>query len=232
MLQSGYQRPMTSPRLISTRTPRNPTAVAVVLHGGGARQGQMMVSPTQLSVLRMVPIAHRLARTGRGRLAVFRLLNSTRGWDTRHTPVDDALWALEQVAARYGDLPCALVGHSLGGRAALLAGHADRVRSVVALNPWVAPGDRADLTGRQVLVVHGTQDRIAVPDRAERLARSVTQTGVDLGFVHVEGAKHAMLRRGRVFESAAADFVAATLLGRHVNGPAGRVLAGERELRV
>jgi predicted esterase len=223
---------MNSPRLISTRTPRNPLAVAVVLHGGGARQGRMMVSPTQLSVLRMVPIARRLARTGRGQLAVFRLLNSARGWDSTHTPVDDTLWALEQVARQYGDLPCALVGHSLGGRAALLAGHAQAVRSVVALNPWISPGDRPDLTGREVLVVHGTQDRIAVPDRAVRLADSLVRSGVDLGFVHVEGAKHAMLRRGRVFERAAADFVAATLLGREVGGPVGRVLAGERELTV
>ncbi len=38
----------------------------------------------------------------RERLAVFRLLNSRRGWDTRHTPVHDARWALDQVAERLG----------------------------------------------------------------------------------------------------------------------------------
>ena len=41
--------------------PAKPTAAVVVLHGGGARRGQMAVSPTQLSVLRMVPIAQRIA---------------------------------------------------------------------------------------------------------------------------------------------------------------------------
>ena len=117
---------MSSAKLVATRSPANPTAAVVVLHGGGARRGQMAVSPTQLSVLRMVPIAQRIARAGRGDLAVFRLLNSTRGWDTRHTPVDDARWALGEIAQRYGDLPTSLVGHSLGGRAALLAGDTDQ----------------------------------------------------------------------------------------------------------
>src|SRR5689334_24858422 len=110
-----------SPKLIEVRVPREPEGVVLVLHGGASRRDRMRVSPTQLSVLRMVPIARRIARAGRGRLAVFRLLNSTRGWDTRHTPVDDARWALEQVRDRLGDLPVGLVGHSLGGRAALLA---------------------------------------------------------------------------------------------------------------
>ena len=192
----------------------------------------MMVSPTQLSVLRMVPVARRLARAGRGDLAVFRLLNSARGWDSRHTPVDDARWALGQVAERYGELPCALVGHSLGGRAALLAGGTDPVRTVVALNPWVAPGDRADLRRRRVLVVHGTGDRIALPDRSLRLAGSLAASGVDAGYLRVEGARHAMLRRGRVFADAATDFVTATLLDREVGGPVAHLLDGEREVTV
>src|SRR4051812_22382958 len=99
-------------RLIATREPKQADAAVVVLHGGASRGEQMMVSPTQLSVLRMVPIAKRVARAGRGRLATYRLLNSYRGWDTHHTPVSDARWALEQVQERYGDVPVCLVGHS------------------------------------------------------------------------------------------------------------------------
>ena len=94
---------MSSARLLATRVPKNPEAVVLVLHGGATRQDSPMVSPAQLSVLRMVPIARRLARAGRGRLAVFRVLNSSRGWDTAHTPVDDVRWALGQVADRLGD---------------------------------------------------------------------------------------------------------------------------------
>ncbi len=219
---------MTSARLLATRVPKKPDAVVLVLHGGASRQDSPMVSPAQLSVLRMVPIARRVARAGRGRLAVFRVLNSSRGWDTAHTPVDDVRWALGEVADRLGsELPTGLVGHSLGGRAALLAGGEPPVRSVVALNPWVYPSDRADLAGRRVLVVHGTEDRIADPERSFAVAQALCSTADSLGYLRVDGAKHAMLRRGRVFERAAADFCSATLLGRSVGGAVGELLGGE-----
>ena len=69
-----------SPRLIDVAVPSEPAGAVIVLHGGASRRESMMVSPTQLSVLRMIPIAKRIARAGRGRLAVSRLLNSRRGW--------------------------------------------------------------------------------------------------------------------------------------------------------
>lgn len=203
----------------------------LVLHGGAQRPDRPAVSPTQLSVLRMVPVARRVARAGRGRLAVFRLLNSHRGWDTSHTPVDDVAWALAQVRERLGDLPTGLVGHSLGGRAALLAGAQEGVRSVVALNPWVYPHDDADLSGRGVLFVHGTEDRVADPARAAQVARRLgARTSV--GYVAVPGARHAMLRHGAFFEHAAARFTTATLLGERpaasATDPVSRVLAGDQ----
>lgn len=217
---------MSGARLVPVHTPRDPEGVVVVLHGGASRRERMMVSPAQLSVLRMVPVARRVARAGEGRLAVHRLLNSHRGWDSRTTPVMDAIWALDRVGEQHGDVPVALVGHSLGGRAALLAGADPRVRSVVALNPWVLPTDRADLRDTRVLFVHGTDDRIALPTRAAELARRLSATA-DVGFVAVPGGRHAMLRRGRTFETYAAEFVTATLLGTTPrSGAVTAVLAG------
>lgn len=203
-----------APRLIDTATPREPEAVALVLHGGADRPDMPGVSPTQLSVLRMVPTAKALARAGGRRLAVLRLLNTRRGWDTHTTPVDDVRWALGQVQERYGDLPVGLVGHSLGGRAALLAGALDPVRLVVALNPWVYPDDGVPLPGRRVLVVHGTADRIAPIGRAERVVERLRRAGTDIALERVEGGKHAMLRRARAFDGRAAAFTAETLLER------------------
>lgn len=217
---------MTGARLVPVRTPRDPEGVVVVLHGGASRGERAMVSPTQLSVLRMVPVARRIARAGRSRLAVHRLLNSHRGWDSRTTPVMDLTWALDRVVEQHGDVPVALVGHSLGGRAALLGGDAAQVRSVVALNPWVLPSDRVDLAGRQVLVVHGTDDRIALPSRSAELARRLGRDAT-VGHVTVPGGRHAMLRHGRTFETYAADFVTATLLGAEPRTRAvAEVLAG------
>lgn len=220
-----------SPRLIDVARPRRPDGVVLLLHGGASRRESMMVSPAQLSVLRMIPLAKRVRLAGRRRLAVLRLLNSSRGWDTHRTPVDDVEWALDQVRADLPDLPVALVGHSLGGRAALLAGDREGVRTVVALNPYVFPGDAPDLRGRRVLFVHGDRDRIARPENAAAVARRLMTT-TDAGFVTVTGGKHAMLRHARTFERVATDFVTATLLddgrGAPAGGPAGQVLAGER----
>lgn len=223
-----------SPRLIAVSEPHQAEAVVLVLHGGASRQGEAMVSPTQLSVLRMIPLAKRIAKADRRRLAVYRLLNSTRGWDTRHTPVDDVHWAIDQLGEGFGSgLPVGLVGHSLGGRAAILAADRPEVRSVVALNPWVYPADgNIDLTGRQVLIAHGTDDRIATPDRSAAAARLLERTA-DVSYVRVAGGKHAMLARGRVFERLAADFAAATLLeGRTPRGVVARALAGESSIDV
>lgn len=201
-------------RLIGVQEPSDPASasgVVLVLHGGAARQGRTMVSPTQLSVLRMIPTARAVARAGGGRLAVFRLLNTFRGWDGTHTPIADVDRALEQVGQRYPGLPVGLVGHSLGGRAALLSGDRAPVRSVVALNPWLYPTDGGDLTGRRVLIVHGTHDRIAPLEHAESVAARLART-TDVELVRVPEGKHAMLRRARDFDGAAADFTARTLL--------------------
>ena len=228
---------MTHARLIDTAAPSAPRGVVLVLHGGAARRRPMRVSPTQLSVLRMVPIAARIAHAARGELAVLRLLNSTRGWDAHHTPVDDVRWALREVAGRFGrELPVGLVGHSLGGRAALLAAAERPVVSAVALNPWVYPHEgHLDLTGRQVLLVHGDDDRVARPTNSAAVARDLARTA-RVGYVTVEGGRHAMLRRHHVFDGLAAGFTTATLLGRRPEGPGAdavvKALAGEQWLDV
>ncbi|HSK34008.1 MAG TPA: alpha/beta hydrolase [Propionicimonas sp.] len=218
-------------RLIITRAPRDPEGLVLVLHGGAARRERPEVSPTQLSVLRMVPVARRLARAGRGRLAVVRLLNSMRGWDTGHTPVQDVRWALDELRERYAGLPTCLVGHSLGGRAALLAGDQPEVRSVVALNPWVHTSDRVGLVGKPVLVVHGTEDRVADPGRSADMATALART-TDVGYLRVSGGRHAMLRHRSVFEDAAAAFATATLLGAEVRGPVAELLDGARVVTI
>jgi len=168
----------------------------------------------------MIPIAWRIARLGRRRVAVYRLLNSTRGWSHERTPVDDVRWAVEEIRRDFGRaLPIGLVGHSLGGRAALLAAGAPEVTTAVALNPYLYSQDgAADLTGTAVLIVHGTQDRVASPPMAEVVARGLRRrTAVTL--VRVQGGKHAMLSRHRVFETAATDFVLSGVIDRAGHGP-------------
>ncbi|MGH1564242.1 alpha/beta hydrolase [Mumia sp. DW29H23] len=203
--------------------PRTPDGIVVVLHGGGAREEGALVSRVQPSVLRMVPVAWRMARAGRGRLAVYRLLNSRRGWDQGLSPLGDVRWALAQLRERHGRLPVALVGHSLGGRAALLSAAEPEVRSVVALAPWVYADDGAkvDPRGRRIFVVHGTEDRISDLGRTVRVVDTLRRS-TQAGLVLVDGGTHGMLRRRGRFEGLAADFVVATLLDRPAREPAVR----------
>jgi dienelactone hydrolase len=204
-----------APRLFEVGSTDEPEGAVVVLHGGYSRRAATPVSRAQLSVLRMVPIANRIARTADNRLAVFRLLNASRGWsDAGHTPVDDVRWALEEVEERTGrSLPICLVGHSLGGRAALLGAGMPGVRRVVALAPWVYGNETpAGLDGQELLFVHGDRDRVASPARsralADRLARVTPTT-----FVTVEGGKHAMLSHHDAFTRPAAEFATGLLSG-------------------
>ncbi|MGI8715582.1 MAG: alpha/beta hydrolase [Solirubrobacteraceae bacterium] len=221
------------PRLIDVTVPDQPSGAVLVLHGGASRRATAMVSPAQLSVLRMIPIAQRISRAADGRLAVFRLLNSRRGWDTHHTPVQDVAWGLDRIAERLGDrLPSCLVGHSLGGRAALLSASRPEVRSVAALAPWVYPTDvPRGLAGERILIVHGDQDRIASPERSAALAWELSRHA-DVGYVTVHGGKHSMLSQHDWFDGLAADFVSLTLLGESRTEPIARLQAGEMWIEV
>lgn len=216
------------PKLIDVRVPADPAGAVLVLHGGASRREKVMVSPTQLSVIRMLPIAKRIARAGNGDLAVFRLLNSRRGWDASHTPVRDANWALDQIAERLGgSVPTCLVGHSLGGRAAILASERAEVASVAALAPWVYPSDQpAQPHGKRFLIIHGDRDRIANPNRAHQLAQRLGRLA-PAAFVLVHGGKHAMLARHGTFSGLAAEWATETILGRSSSEMIARINAGE-----
>jgi dienelactone hydrolase len=118
---------------------------------------------------------------------------------------------MSQVEECLGEVPLCLVGHSLGGRAAILAAGADRVLGAAALAPWVYPGDvPGGIEGKRFLIVHGDRDRIASPQRAAALADRL-RAYADVEFVLAEGARHAMLRRHEEFSGRAARFATEVL---------------------
>jgi len=220
-------------RLIDVATPADPAGVVLVLHGGGSRRRSTRVSPAQPSVLRMIPVGTRIARVSAGRLAVLRLLNAQRGWDIEHTPVIDVEWALGEIARRFGhELPVCLVGHSLGGRAALLSAGRPQVRGVVTLAPWVAPTDAVEgAHGTPIVIIHGDADRVASPERSRRLAQTLNRD-TSVSYVTVSGGTHAMLRRVDAFDGLAARCVMWILLGQVEGQQVERISAGERWLEL
>lgn len=197
-----------------TRVPSEPRGIVLVLHGGRDRS-RLPVQRTQLAVLRMVPIAARIARTAGRDLVVARELFSVRGWNgTDASPVDDVRWAVATLRERFPARPVCLVGHSMGGRAAMRAAGEEGVRSVVGLAPWLPLGEpTAQLAGRRVLIVHGSADRMTDPDGSAAFARSLAGVAVSVSYVRVPGGEHTMLRRRGVWEGLAAGFAARSLLG-------------------
>jgi predicted esterase len=202
--------------LFPVAEPKNPDSVraAVLVLHGGREQSMQPVRSRQLAVLRMVPVARRIAAAGQGRLAVLRLRFGVRGWNGEAmSPIADTSWALAQLTERYPGRPIGLVGHSMGGRTALRAAGHQQVRSVVGLAPWLPPGEPIDqVAGRQVLLVHGDQDRMTSAAGTGRYADRLAAAGIAASFVTVLGDGHPMLRRPKLWHALTAGFLVGTLL--------------------
>jgi predicted esterase len=205
-------------------------AVAVVLHGG--REVSMApVAGRQLAVVRMLPIARALEHAGDAfGLAVWRLQFRYRGWngDAAH-PLEDLDWALRRLESMHGDAPVVLVGHSMGGRAALRAAAARTVAGVVALAPWIPAGEpRAPLRDRRLLVVHGVRDRITSPQASRHFVDDVRPIARETTYVALRGTGHALLRRGGLCNELLAGFVLHAALGIEPRGAlAGAIEGGD-----
>jgi dienelactone hydrolase len=191
-------------------------AVALVLHGGRAKS-TAPVRARQLAVIRMRPFVSSLHTAGRDAgLAVARLRYLARGWNgAAQAPVHDVRWALGRLADRFPHVPIALVGHSMGGRAALYAAGHHAVRAVVGLAPWLEPGDPdGQLTDRDVLLAHGDRDRTTSAKRSAAYAAAAAPHTALMTHVGVHGEGHAMLHRARLWHELTTGYVLAVLCGR------------------
>jgi alpha-beta hydrolase superfamily lysophospholipase len=203
---------------LSVAAPPSVRGVALVLHGGRA-VSELPVRANHLAVLRMVPFARALRAAGSEHgLAVARLRFAVRGWNGDvQAPVADARWALEHLAARFPGAPVAIVGHSMGGRTALHAADHSNVQAVVGVAPWIEPGDPVEqLTGRRVLLAHGSRDRVTSAAASAGYVQRAAAVAASAAYVSVSGDRHAMLRRATVWHELTAGFVIGVLFGRAV----------------
>ena len=201
------------PVLTLDATPDETRAVALVLHGGRSNS-HAPVRANQLAVLRMRPFATSLRAAGaRHGLAVARLRYRVRGWNgSEQSPVADVRGALDQLAERFDGAPVALVGHSMGGRAAIYSAGHRSVRVVVGLAPWLEPGDpSAQLAGRHLLVAHGDGDRMTSAAESASFTRTAGRVAESAAYVSVHADKHAMLRRAPLWHQLATGFVLDTM---------------------
>jgi pimeloyl-ACP methyl ester carboxylesterase len=183
------------------------TGVVVVAHGGQSVSAKP-TKATQPAVIRMIPVARaiRLALRGSGAI-VHRPRFAVQGWNgDLASPAHDFIRILDDVRRRYGPVPIVLVGHSMGGRAALRAAGHPAVLAVAGLAPWLPPGEPAEqLAGRRVLLAHGTADRITRPADTWAFAKRASAV-TDVTTLEVSHGEHTMLRRASLWHSVAAEF--------------------------
>ncbi len=187
--------------------------VVLLLHGGKA-DSRASVRRGALTVARMRMFAPAiLSATGADGAAVAVLRNRCRGWNGLDAdPVADALWALGEIERRYGAVPVVVVGHSMGGRAALRVAGEPSVRAVAALAPWLPAAEPiAQLAGRTVLIVHGDRDSVTSADASLAYVRRVADVADRVCFWRVPGGHHAMLEHPAHWHGLVRDFALGVL---------------------
>ncbi|MCS0605853.1 alpha/beta hydrolase [Streptomyces sp. LP11] len=207
--------------LVPLLVPPRPRAAVLVLHGGAA-DSTVAARPWHPAALRMRPFPRAIrSALPDGDVLLARVRYRLRGWNgTRADPVRDTLEALRRLTDLAGPVPVVLVGHSMGGRAALHAASHPRVRAVVALAPWWPPGEPVrQLTGRQVIALHGERDRITAPADTAACVRRARQAGARTAMALVGTGDHAMLRRSGFWHDTTAAVVAHLLDPGHHPDP-------------
>ena len=120
----------------------------------------------------------------------------------------DVRWAIERVRAEHGpEVPVVLVGHSMGGRAALRAAGDPQVAAVCALAPWTPPGEPvAHLRGRTITILHGRRDRWVPTEQSAAFALRAIRAGARVARFTTPGG-HSMLRGAMRWHAFARDTV-------------------------
>ncbi|WP_327734282.1 alpha/beta fold hydrolase [Streptomyces nojiriensis] len=182
--------------LVLRTSPATPSAAVLLLHGG-REEGPEPPPLVNLPALRMRPFAAAVARATRGRdVLVAEVRYRHRGWNgSRCDAARDAEAALARLRGLTGDVPVVLVGHSMGGRAALRAAGAPLVHGVVALAPWCPPGEPVDhLAGRRLYLLHDEADRVTSAAGSWEFVRRSRLAGADATAIPMSTGGHAMLR--------------------------------------
>ncbi|MFR0357176.1 dienelactone hydrolase family protein [Streptomyces sp. MCC20] len=193
--------------LIVRQAPRGAASAAIITLHGGAELSHRAARPWQLAALRMHPVLRAAAAAAPRDVVRGQVRYRYRGWNDGD-PAADALRALDELRRRAGDVPTVLVGHSMGGRAALRCASHPLVRGVLALAPWCPPQDSArHLDGVRLMVLHGDRDHVTPPAESADYVRRAREAGAEAGMVVVGGGDHAMLRRVRDWHRATAEIV-------------------------
>ncbi|WP_091247664.1 alpha/beta hydrolase [Klenkia soli] len=202
---------MTDPQLERHPVDGETRGVALFCHGGTAAS-EAPPKDRALSLVRMRAF-ERFVRDDLGGRGVATALVRYRvaGWNGEAADAyQDVQWSIEQLRADLGkDVPVVLVGHSMGGRAALKAGGDPQVTAVCALAPWTPPGEPVmQLRGQTVAILHGSGDRWVPAKLSADFAVRARRAGARVARFTTPGG-HSMLRRAGRWHEFARDIVLA-----------------------
>jgi dienelactone hydrolase len=183
--------------------------IALFCHGGTATS----VAPPKeraLSLVRMRAIEQfiRSSAAHRG-ISTHLLRYRVAGWNGAAADAyTDVRWAIEQLQAEHGaQVPIVLVGHSMGGRAALRAGGDPQVVAVCGLAPWTPPGEPVHhLRGKTIAILHGRGDRWVPARLSADFALRAREDGASVARFTAPGG-HSMLRGALRWHRFARDVV-------------------------
>jgi pimeloyl-ACP methyl ester carboxylesterase len=185
-----------------------PDALVLMLHGGKDRSRDV-VDSRSLSWRRTASMQRDVARRFQEAGASTWLLRFTqRGWNGGADRIDDARRALEDARRELGDVPVVLLGHSMGGRTAVHVADHRNVRGVVALAPWLPPGESvAALAGKRLYAAHGRRDRITSPRATAAYVQRAAVVAQVAEFRDMGPLGHYLLRGRRAWNEYAVESV-------------------------
>ncbi|MFF7240043.1 alpha/beta fold hydrolase [Streptomyces collinus] len=187
--------------------PQQPRAALITLHGGRADSYQAS-QPWHLAALRMRPVLRAAASAvPLDDIVLAHVRYRHRGWN-QDDPLNDTYRALSELHHIAGPVPAILIGHSMGGRAALRAASHPLVHGVLALAPWLPPGEPSkQLSGKAAVVVHGDRDRVTSPHASTDYVEQARTAGAHAGIILISNGDHAMLRRSTLWHRTVSTLV-------------------------
>jgi dienelactone hydrolase len=205
-------RPDPRSPVLEQRAGRGETSgIALFCHGGTVAS----IEPPReraLSLIRMRAFESFVHASAADRgIATALLRYRVAGWNGGAADAfQDVRWAIAQLRAEHGtDVPIVVVGHSMGGRAALRAGGEPSVTAVCALAPWTPPGEPVmHLRDQTVAILHGRSDRWVPTKLSADFAVRARRAGARVARFTIAGG-HSMVRRSHRWHTFARDVVLA-----------------------
>lgn len=215
-----------TPHLLGAAPEGRADAYILILHGGKPRSERTYLPLANASLLRMLPFDREIRDRvrahpgGRGLTIGTQLVQYRyRGWnEPRRDSAQDAVWAVDEIRERYGkDIPIAILGHSMGGRAGahLIEHRPDNVRSFFALAPWWPDLDglRMKDAAPKLRVLHGSVDPITSPRDSRRQTEHLAEAGLDAEWFAVPAAGHFMFRQPSLWQELPCTWIVDSAIG-------------------